>query len=187
MALEWKDISNAIGKTAPILGTVLGGPAGGAIGALVSSALGTENNPDDVMRALSGNPEISIKLKQLENDKIDLLNKHLEKMAEIDLKYEENRVNDLHSARVRETESLKTGDSNFTQNALALVGVLAFFGFSWYIVSNGLPSMEKEEAFIVGTVIGSIMMIGKDIYGYYFGSSSGSKDKTKQMSSGAKR
>ena len=38
--MEWKDVANVVGKAAPILGTLLGGPAGAAVGALVASALG---------------------------------------------------------------------------------------------------------------------------------------------------
>ena len=181
MALDWKDISNVVGKTAPILGTVLGGPAGGAIGALVSSALGTENSAESVLEAINTNPEITVKLKQLEIDKSELLNTHIEKMAEINLKYEESRVNDLASARMRETESLKAGTGNYTQNVLAIVGVVAFFFLVGYIVQSGLPNMTKEEAFIVGNAVGAVLYIAKDIYGYYFGSSSGSKEKTNHI------
>ena len=181
--MNWKDISGFIGKSAPILGTVLGGPTGAVVGALVASALGVENDPDSVINALQKDPSLAIKLKQIENERLELLNSHLEAMADIELKHSLNQVDLIKSAHTRETESLRAGDSNFTQNALAILGVLSFFGLSAYIVSNGLKEMSKEEYFIVGTVVGSIMMIGKDIYGYYFGSSSGSKEKNKHLSS----
>jgi len=66
--MEWKDIAGVVGKAAPILGTLLGGPAGAAIGGLVASVLGTENTPSAVSQALSINPDAAIKLAQIETD-----------------------------------------------------------------------------------------------------------------------
>lgn len=68
MGLTWKDIAGAVGNVAPVLGTLIGGPAGGAIGAMVSSALGVANTPDDVSKALAVNPDAAIKLAQIESD-----------------------------------------------------------------------------------------------------------------------
>lgn len=68
MGLSWKDIAGAVGSAAPILGTLIGGPAGGAIGAMVSSALGVPNTPDDVSKALAVNPDAAVKLAQIESD-----------------------------------------------------------------------------------------------------------------------
>lgn len=64
--MEWKDIASSIGKFAPLLGTVIGGPAGAAVGALVSATLGTDNDPSAVQQALVSNPDIAVKLAQLE-------------------------------------------------------------------------------------------------------------------------
>lgn len=63
--MNWSDIKNAVGKYAPIAGTLLGGQAGAAVGGLISSALGVENTPESVMQAL-GNPDAIVKLKELE-------------------------------------------------------------------------------------------------------------------------
>jgi hypothetical protein len=66
--MEWSDIASDIGKAAPLVGTLLGGPAGGAIGSLVSSALGVPNTPSDVSQALATNPDEAVKIKQIESD-----------------------------------------------------------------------------------------------------------------------
>lgn len=68
MSLTWKDIAGAVGTAAPVLGTLIGGPAGGAIGAMVSSALGCANTPDDVSKALAVNPDAAVKLAAIEAD-----------------------------------------------------------------------------------------------------------------------
>jgi len=67
--MEWKDVATAVGKAAPLLGTLLGGPAGAAVGGLVASALGVGGTPSEVSAALQTNPEAAVKLKQLEAER----------------------------------------------------------------------------------------------------------------------
>lgn len=179
--MEWKDISSFVGKTAPILGTVLGGPAGGAIGALVANALGVENEPTAIVEAIKKDPESAIKLKQLEVQEQELLHNHIKEMAQIELEYEKTRVSERQSAHNREIETSKAGDSNAIMKLLAFVGVVAFFAMVAYMLSQGLGDMTKEESFIIGNMTGMVAAIAKDIYGYFFGSSSGSKEKTKHL------
>lgn len=70
--MDWKDISGAVGKAAPILGTLLGGPAGAAVGGLIASALGTSNDPGDVSAALAS-PDALVKLREIETKRqVDL-------------------------------------------------------------------------------------------------------------------
>lgn len=66
--MEWTDVAKAVGEFAPIIGTLLGGPAGGAIGSLVASGLGVANTPDAVSQALATNPDAAVKLAQIEAD-----------------------------------------------------------------------------------------------------------------------
>lgn len=67
--MNWKDIGGFVSNIAPTIGSILGGPAGEKAGELVSSLLGTPNNPDDVMNALKNNPDAIIKLKEIESNK----------------------------------------------------------------------------------------------------------------------
>lgn len=66
--MEWKDVADAVGKAAPILGTLIGGPAGTVIGGLVAAGLGTANSPDAVSTALATDPDAAVKLRQIEAD-----------------------------------------------------------------------------------------------------------------------
>ncbi len=71
--MDWKDIASTIGSAAPLLGTLIGGPAGGAVGAMVASALGVGNSADEVSQALATNPDAAVKLKQIESTRqVDL-------------------------------------------------------------------------------------------------------------------
>lgn len=179
--MEWKDLRNSVGQFAPLVGTILGGPAGGAIGSLVATALNVENNPEAIYKAIQTDPNVSVKLKELQIQNEAMLNEHIQKMASIELEYERTRVEERKSAHEREVNLVKAGASNQEQVILAFIGVGSFFFLVAHIVVNGLPQMDKETAFIVGSLIGSASMIAKDIYGYYFGSSKGSKDKTMHL------
>jgi len=64
--MDWKDLKGMVGKAAPLLGTLLGGPAGAAVGSLVASALGVEDKPDAVHRALEADPNLLLKLRETE-------------------------------------------------------------------------------------------------------------------------
>jgi hypothetical protein len=64
--MDWKELAGAIGRHAPLIGTLLCGPAGGAVGGIVASVLGVGATPDEVARALTSNPEAAVKLRQLE-------------------------------------------------------------------------------------------------------------------------
>ena len=71
--MNWKSIANTVGKIAPTLGSLLGGPAGASVGTLIATTLGVENTPDAVSEALRINPEAAIKLAEIEsNQKVKL-------------------------------------------------------------------------------------------------------------------
>jgi len=90
----------------------------------------------------------------------------------------ELEVRDRESARAREVAMAKAGDKNWTQNILAFLGVLGFFGcISVLFLLDLKPGTEK----ILMLLIGTLSSIATAIFSYYFGSSKGSKDKTKAM------
>ena len=66
--MNWGAIGKTVEKALPLIGSLLGGPAGGEVGALAAHALGVDNSPDAVSQALQNNPEALTKLKQLELD-----------------------------------------------------------------------------------------------------------------------
>ena len=71
--MNWSDIAKTVGGFAPLLGTLLGGPAGTAVGAMIASGLGVSPEPDEVSKALAINPDAAVKIKQIEaNRQVDL-------------------------------------------------------------------------------------------------------------------
>ncbi len=64
--MKWSDISNTVGRLAPLVGGALGGPAGASVGGLVASALGVDATPYAISQAIKDDPEAAIKIKNLE-------------------------------------------------------------------------------------------------------------------------
>lgn len=172
----WDEIKKMIGTTAPALGTVLGGPAGGVVGGLIANALGVDEDPKEIAKALK-DPKNLEKIKELEIKNKELINNYLLEMAKV-------KLEDKKSAREREIELAKANKKNFIQPLLATIGVAAFFGMVGYLIAFGLADMSKEASFIVGNLTGIAGAIAKDIYGYYFGSSQSSAEKTELLAKG---
>ena len=62
----WDKIKDVVGSVAPMAGSLLGGPAGGAVGSMLASALGVDNTPDAVANAIKTDPQAAIKIRQIE-------------------------------------------------------------------------------------------------------------------------
>lgn len=69
MGATWKDVGAIVAKSAPMLGGLLGGPAGaavGTVGAMIASAFGVGSTPDEVLQTITTNPDAAVKLREIE-------------------------------------------------------------------------------------------------------------------------
>lgn len=103
-------------------------------------------------------------------------------LQRIDLEFFQAEIADKANARSLEMERVRSGQKNWTQNILAFTGVVAFFTMVGFLLTRGLGNMTTEESFIVGNVTGIVGGIAVNIYSYYFGSSTGSREKDRNMS-----
>lgn len=119
--MNWSDIKGLIGSAAPMIGTVIGGPAGAAIGAMVASGLGVENTPKAVSDALKNDPYAFIKLKQIEADNEAGLREYTFKTLDAELK-------DVQNARAENKHSKMPAVITCVMTAIAIAyGVALFF------------------------------------------------------------
>lgn len=162
MATDWKSIVQTV---APQLATIFGGPlAGMAVSALGSKLLGkSAATLDEVQTAvLNATPADLIKIKEVETELVESLDKAGVDLAQID-------AADRASARDRE---VKVAD--WTPRVLAMLIILGWLTVQGYLLGHVVDQTMRELiARLLGTLDSALMCV---LY-YYFGSSASSKGK----------
>ncbi len=167
MDFDWKSIVKTV---APMLGTAIGGPLGGlATRTIAGVLLGDETaSEEQIAQAMaSATPDQLLALKKADND-------FAIKMKELDVDLERISQQDRSSAREREA---KTGDSA-TPRILAIFITLGFFGILGFMVTHNLPETGRDALLVMLGALGTAFTC---VIAYYFGSSSGSKNKDASM------
>ena len=150
---------------APVLATAVAGPAGGAAVGWIASKLGIDDaTVEGVTQALTGNPEMAMKLKEL------------------DLEYAKLEVQDRDSARQAyaavATSEYATKLDKLVVPLLAL-GVVGL-AFALIAVLMFVNTPQDQQQLII-FALGFITSAAGQVLSFYFGSSQGSKDKAKEI------
>ena len=150
---------------APVLATAVAGPAGGAAVGWIASKLGIDDaTVEGVTQALTGNPEMALKLKEL------------------DLEYAKLEAADRDSARKAyaavATSEYATKLDKLVVPVLALGVVGLAFGLIAVLMFVNTPQDQQQ---IIIFALGFITSAAGQVLSFYFGSSQGSKDKTEEI------
>ena len=163
------DLKQIISSVAPVLGTLLGGPVGGGVMMALSRALlGKEDGTEaDIQKALAtASPDTMVKLKQIEADYKIVVEKSL-------LESQRIHAGDRDSARKRE---IATRD--WMPGILATTLTIGIFGV---LLSLMFYPVQSEMISVITLMLGALNTVWIGAMTYYFGSSTGSKIKTKLM------
>lgn len=178
----WDNIKELIGTSAPVIGTLLGGPAGGAVGGLISKVLGVDNTPEAIELALMNNPDALLKIKELETSKelailqAELENKRIDVGSVIDNRKLDNEkdqmfLSDKQSARSRQTDSEKaTGKVDVALYVIAGVIVLAFFVSILALIFITLDKQSGTYELLL-MLFGALTTKFGTVVDYFFGAS----------------
>ena len=178
----WDNIKEIIGTSAPVIGTLLGGPAGGAVGGLISKVLGVENTPEAIELALMNNPDALVKIKELETSKelailqAELENKRIDVGSVIDNRKLDNEKDqmflaDKQSARSRQTDSEKaTGKVDVALYVIAGVIVIAFFASILALIFITLDKQSGTYELLL-MLFGALTTKFGTVVDYFFGAS----------------
>jgi hypothetical protein len=171
--MNWQDIAAIVGKTAPLLGGVLGGPAGAAIGSIVAAALGTENSPDAVAAAL-GDPDAALKLRAIETA-------HEAELQRISLELARAEIADVADARARDVELAKLGKSNTRSTVMVISAALGLFAclLTLIVYRDKIP---PEAVGIISVIAGQFGACLNSAFQFEFGSSRSSQVKDATIS-----
>lgn len=64
--MSLSSLAKRVADFAPALGTLIAGPLGAPIGALIADKFGTENTPEAIMSAIDNDPNAGVKLREIE-------------------------------------------------------------------------------------------------------------------------
>lgn len=150
---------------APVLATAVAGPAGGAAVGWIASKLGIDDDTiEGVTEALTGNPEMTMKLKEL------------------DLEYAKLEVADRDSARKAYAEVATSANATDLEKMVVPVLALGVVGLAFLLIAvlmfKNVPTDQQQ---IIIFALGFITSAAGQVLSFYFGSSQGSKDKTKEI------
>lgn len=120
MNLTWKDAAKVVAEFAPTAGSLLGGPAGSAVGTLIAAALGTTAEPDKVLEAINNDPSAALKLKELE------LNHHVE-LERLAIQAEANRLAAQTAQIQEETKQVEAVNATMQTEAKSEHWLTAFW------------------------------------------------------------
>jgi len=150
---------------APVLATAVAGPAGGAAVGWIASKLGI---PDDtiegVTAALTSNPEMTLKLKEL------------------DLEYAKLEVADRDSARQAYAAVATSEHATKLDKIVVPVLALGVVGLAFTLIGVLMfVNTPQDQQQIIIFALGFITSAAGQVLSFYFGSSQGSKDKTEEI------
>lgn len=168
MSFDWK---KTVGAIAPTLGTVLGGPLGGMAGAAIASVLGVENDPVQLETAIANaTPEQMIALRKADADfKVQMAELGFKNVADL----ERIAADDRNSARAREM-TLR----DWMPKVLGLIVVAGFFAVLALMIFQELPPSGRDSLLVL---VGALSAAFGSIVQYYYGSSSGSAEKSRAI------
>jgi hypothetical protein len=169
--MNWSDIGGIVGKAAPIVGTLLGGPAGAAVGALVASALNVPNDPDAVSVALAGNPDAMVRVQELQ------LTARVE-LEKLSVQAETIRLQAAgaqYAAEAADRDSARQLAAKQPNDIVRPALTFIMLGGSLFVVVAVLIGWANEvikdptAALTVGTVLGLWLGMTKEVMGFWFG------------------
>jgi hypothetical protein len=156
-------ITDIIGKVAPTVATVLGGPFAGMAIELLGGALGIgEPTQAKIANVLTNSQLTGDQLLALKKAELDL-------QAQLEangIRLEEVAAHDRDSARQREVAV-----KDWTPKVLALMVTVGFFGVLSWLLVQGKPAQGGDALLVM---LGALGGAWTSIIAYYYGSSSGS-------------
>ncbi len=167
MRFDWKALVKSL---APTLGAAVGGPAAGSALAVIGDLLlgnskATEQQIEEAVKKAT--PEDYIALRQADND-------YKLKMEELGVDVFKLEVDDRKDARSMAKVNM------WPQIVLSALFITGYFVLAWAVLAGDVEltaGMMQVATMMLGVLTGAI----PQILGFWFGSSSGSKDKTQKL------
>ncbi len=141
--MKWEDIGSIVADAAPIIGGLVGGPAGAGVGSLIANALGVKPDPVSVKQALTNDPDAMAKIAEAEM-------KHKEELQQIALEESKAILIDKQQAREVHKNSIMP---NLVTIVLLLLLTLAMGGLAYVAIPQGNKDVVNM---LIGNLIGFV-------------------------------
>ena len=154
--MDLSAIKKAISAYAPLLGSAVGGQAGGIVGSLIATAFGGNfQNQQDLLTKIQSDPEAAIKLRQLQDQ-------HQEALMVLENQKAAIITADIQNARKRQLEEEKIiGSRDWVVPILAFFVLFIYAIIQFYVIFN--PSSADD---LVSARLQDVVII---VMSYYFG------------------
>jgi hypothetical protein len=158
------ELFNLLKGIAPALATAVAGPLGGAAVSAIASKLGVSDTVEEVAKAIAGDPAAAAKLQELE------------------LEYAKMDAADRDSARKAYAEVATSQYASDLDKMVVPILALGVVGLAFFLIGilmfKNVPTDQQQ---IIIFALGFITSAAGQVLSFYFGSSQGSKDKTKEI------
>ena len=152
-----------------VAATALGGPIGAAGASMLGAALGKEVKPADLeaeLVKLAATEEGRLKAAQIEQD----FKLQMERLGL-------GHVEELERLAAADRDSARKREMTVKDRMPMILGIAANIGFLSTVGFLLFRTMPVESKDVLLLLLGALTATFKDVYGYYFGSSSGSSKK----------
>lgn len=172
----WDGVTSFLKKTVPIAANVFIPGSGGVVSSMISTVFGVDgDDPQAITQAF--NTATPDQIKALK----EMAFKHEERLIELATENEKIRLNDVQSARAMSTELVRvTGKSDRNKIFMSWLTILGFLVAITAILAG---KAETGDNPVVLLMLGALISHVDQVYGYFFGSSKSSTDKTNIMAS----
>lgn len=133
--------------------------------ARIAAGVTGAQDPDDALAILQADPDMMVAYQV----------KVLEQEADIEALY----LQDRQDARARDIELRRAGYRNVRADILAYVAIGGLVLLAYTLVFVALPEGPGRDMLLM--LSGALVVVVKDVYGFEFGSSRGSKDKDQEI------
>lgn len=102
--MSWEKVKETVGGAAPVIGSLLGGPAGGAVGGLLASWLGVEDTADAVMQKLTSDPNALLEVQRMESEE-------RQQLRQLGFEQARQKLADKQHQHQQQQETIRSGDN----------------------------------------------------------------------------
>ena len=164
--MDWKSIVSTV---APWIGTALGGPLGGLAVSAIADALGlSEKTTDAIQAAVSGaSPEQLLALKKADQD-------FALRMQELGFK----QIADLEAIAAADRKDARDMQKTVRSPIPALLSVMVTCGYFGVLVGMMTGALKVSDSQALLIMLGSLGTAWGGVMAFWFGTTSGSQQKT---------